>query len=107
MFCKGFTPLQHAISARLPADLVSSIVKSRPEALTQQDIDVSEDIDYRFQTNDFEKGFDYMVCGHYHLNELIDAGKGKLAVLGDWQDQPSYAVFDGKELTLHQWENDD
>jgi UDP-2,3-diacylglucosamine hydrolase len=55
----------------------------------------------------FEKGFDYMVCGHYHLNELIDAGKGKLAVLGDWQDQPSYAVFDGKELTLHQWENDD
>ena len=48
-----------------------------------------------------------MVCGHYHLNELIDAGKGKLAVLGDWQDQPSYAVFDGEELTLHQWENDD
>lgn len=56
MFCKGFTPLQHAISARLPADLVSSIVKSRPEALTQQDIDVRENIDYRFQTNDFEKG---------------------------------------------------
>ena len=58
-------------------------------------------------SNHFEKGFDYMVCGHYHLNELIDAGKGKLAVLGDWQDQPSYAVFDGKELKLHQWENDD
>ena len=54
----------------------------------------------------FEKGFDYMVCGHYHLNEIIDVGKGKLAVLGDWQDQPSYAVFDGKGLTLHQWGND-
>ena len=33
-------------------------------------------------------------------------GKGKLAVLGDWQDQPSYAVFDGKGLTLHQWGDD-
>ena len=40
------------------------------------------------------------------LNEIIDVEKGKLAVLGDWQDDPSYAVFDGKELTLHQWEND-
>ena len=56
-----------------------------------------------FAAKHFEKGFDYMVCGHYHLNEIIDVGKGKLAVLGDWQDQPSYAVFDGKGLTLHQW----
>ena len=59
----------------------------------------------KFASGHFEKGFDYMVCGHYHLNEIIDVGKGKLAVLGDWQDQPSYAVFDGRELTLHQWEN--
>ncbi len=58
-----------------------------------------------FASAHFEKGFDYMVCGHYHLNEIIDVGKGKLAVLGDWQNQPSYAVFDGRELTLHQWEN--
>ena len=58
-----------------------------------------------FASVHFEKGFDYMVCGHYHLNEIIDVGKGKLAVLGDWQAQPSYAVFDGRELTLHQWEN--
>ena len=54
----------------------------------------------------FQKGFYYMVCGHYHLNEIIDVEKGKLAVLGDWQDDPSYAVFDGKELSLHKWEND-
>ena len=59
----------------------------------------------KFASGHFEKGFDYMVCGHYHLNEIIDVGKGKLAVLGDWQDQQSYAVFDGRELTLHQWEN--
>ena len=47
-----------------------------------------------------------MVCGHYHLNEIIYVEIGKLAVLGVWQDDPSYAVFDGKELTLHKWEND-
>ena len=58
-----------------------------------------------YASSHFEKGFDYMVCGHYHLNEIIDTGKGKLAVLGDWEDQPSYAMFDGKELTLHQWDN--
>ena len=60
----------------------------------------------KYALTHFQKGFDYMVCGHYHLNEIIDVEKGKLAVLGDWQDDPSYAVFDGKELTLHQWEND-
>ena len=58
-----------------------------------------------YASSHFEKGFDYMVCGHYHLNEIIDTGKGKLAILGDWEDQPSYAMFDGKELTLHQWDN--
>ena len=47
-----------------------------------------------------------MVCVNYHFNDIIDVEKGKLAVLGDWQDDPSYAVFDGKELTLHKWEND-
>ena len=35
---------------------------------------------------------------HYHLNEIIDVEKGKLVVLGDWEDQPSYAMFNGKEL---------
>ena len=60
----------------------------------------------KYALTHLQKGFDYMVCGHYHLNEIIDVEKGKLAVLGDWQDDPSYAVFDGKELTLHQWEND-
>ena len=50
-------------------------------------------------------GSEMCIRDSYHLNEIIDVGKGKLAVLGDWQDQPSYAVFDGRELTLHQWEN--
>ena len=47
-----------------------------------------------------------MISGHYHLGEIFDIGKGKLAVLGDWFHKPSYAVFDGNDLKLVEWEND-
>jgi len=47
-----------------------------------------------------------MICGHYHLGEMFSVNEGKLAILGDWFYQPSYAIFDGTDLTLHPWEND-
>ena len=52
----------------------------------------------------FEEGFDYMITGHYHLGELFKLKKGKLAVLGDWFFRPSYAIFDGEDLQLKDWE---
>ena len=52
----------------------------------------------------FEEGFDYMITGHYHLGELFKLKKGKLAVLGDWFFRPSYAIFDGEDLQLKNWE---
>ena len=55
----------------------------------------------------FENGFDYMISGHYHLGEMFTVNKGKLAVLGDWFYRPSYAVFDGHDLNLVLWENDE
>jgi len=48
-------------------------------------------------------GFDYMICGHYHLGELIDLEKGKLAIMGDWSQNPTYAYFNGEELTMRSW----
>ena len=33
--------------------------------------------------------------------------KGKLVVLGDWFHRPSYAVFDGEDLELKHWEDDE
>ena len=30
----------------------------------------------KYALTHFQKGFDYMVCGHYHLNEIIDVEKG-------------------------------
>lgn len=53
----------------------------------------------------FEEGFDYMITGHYHLGELFKLKKGKLVVLGDWFFRPSYAIFDGEDLKLKNWES--
>ena len=45
-----------------------------------------------------------MISGHYHLGEIYNLDQGKLAVLGDWFHRPSYAKYDGKDLSLLQWE---
>ena len=52
----------------------------------------------------FDNGFDYMVCGHYHLGEIFSINNGKLAILGDWFFKPTYAVFDGTDLSIHKWD---
>ena len=53
-----------------------------------------------------ENGFDYMICGHYHLGELIDINSGKLAIMGDWFSRPTYAYFDGHDLKMFEWDLD-
>ena len=40
-------------------------------------------------SNYFNKGYEYMICGHYHLGEIFKIKEGKLAVLGDWFHKPS------------------
>jgi len=52
-----------------------------------------------------DNGFDYMICGHYHLGEMIDLNNGKLVIMGDWFHNPTYAYFNGEELTMHPWEH--
>ncbi len=94
-----------------PSDMMDGgIGKIRKVSRTAEHYEIPENLRGKIKnelinhaSSHFKKGFDYMVCGHYHLNEIIDVGKGKLVVLGDWEDQPSYAMFNGKELTLHQW----
>ena len=56
-----------------------------------------------FAKEQFDKGFDYMISGHYHLGEIYNLDKGKLAVLGDWFHRPSYAKFDGEDLSINLW----
>ena len=57
-----------------------------------------------FAKTQFKNGFDYMISGHYHLGEIYNLDQGKLAVLGDWFHRPSYAKYDGEDLSLLQWE---
>ena len=60
---------------------------------------------YNVAKKHFDNDFDYMISGHYHLGEMFTINQGKLAVLGDWFDKPSYAMFDGNDLTLIDWKD--
>ena len=49
--------------------------------------------------------FDYFIFGHRHLPIDLELGNGSRYInLGDWIVHNSYAVFDGKQLDLHYFE---
>lgn len=51
--------------------------------------------------------FDYFIFGHRHLPLDIELNeKSKYINLGEWMNFNSYAVFDGKELTLNYFEKE-
>lgn len=49
-------------------------------------------------------GVGYIVMGHYHVvvDKTIAPGS-RLIILGDWINKFSYAVFDGKEMTIKKY----
>ncbi len=57
-----------------------------------------------FAQAQFEKGFDYVITGHYHQVSEVDKPGGKLIILGDWINYYSYAVFDGQDLYMKTWD---
>jgi UDP-2,3-diacylglucosamine hydrolase len=51
--------------------------------------------------------YDYFIFGHRHLPLEVDLGSGSQYVnLGEWLTFNSYAMFDGKELTLNYFEQE-
>lgn len=59
------------------------------------------------RSDDFiKKGYDYFITGHYHQAKELPVNSGKLIILGDWLSFFSYAKFDGKDLKLYFWKND-
>lgn len=47
---------------------------------------------------------DYLIFGHRHiLLDLMLSKKSRMMIIGDWLQYFSYAVFDGKDLTLEQF----
>ncbi len=48
---------------------------------------------------------DYLIFGHRHIMlDLMLQRKSRMMIVGDWMEYFSYAVFDGKELYLEQFE---
>lgn len=52
-----------------------------------------------------KKRIDYFVFGHRHLPVIVDLPEGsKYINLGDWINNFTYAVFDGQNMSLKNWE---
>lgn len=52
-----------------------------------------------------DKHYDYFLFGHRHLPMEIEVGKNSLYVnIGDWITHFTYAVFDGKDLSLKKYQ---
>jgi UDP-2,3-diacylglucosamine hydrolase len=52
-------------------------------------------------------GTDYLIFGHRHiLLDLKLSPQSRMMIIGDWLQHFSYAVFDGEELSLEQFESD-
>lgn len=50
----------------------------------------------------------YFIFGHLHLFEKIEIDdKADIILLGEWIKRCSYAKWNGKELTLHEWPHND
>lgn len=69
-------------------------------------INLRDESDYKeYAEARFKEGFDFVLMGHRH-NPLIHDWEGhKYINLGDWLDNFTYAVFDGKELNLKHYQS--
>lgn len=53
-----------------------------------------------YASQQIARGSQFVICGHYHQSVDHELSGGKLIVMGDWISAPSYAYFDGNDLTL-------
>ena len=64
-------------------------------------IKLNDHDDYiEFARKKFDEGFDYVIMGHRHNPFTHQEGERKYINLGDWLENFSYAVFDGKDLKI-------
>jgi UDP-2,3-diacylglucosamine hydrolase len=52
----------------------------------------------------FCRGFDYIVCGHVHQQEIRDIEEGKtLVILPAWKQRGGYALWENGKISLSPW----
>jgi UDP-2,3-diacylglucosamine hydrolase len=56
-----------------------------------------------FARKKINDGFDYVIMGHNHVPARLIIDNGIYINLGDWINENTYAVFDGKSLMLKKW----
>ncbi len=56
-----------------------------------------------FAERKISEGFDFVLMGHNHVPCLRNIGSGVYVNLGDWITEHTYAVFDGKKISLKTW----
>lgn len=68
---------------------------------------IHDEMLYKYSIKVLEEnpGIDYFVFGHRHLPTQLELNeKTRLVILGDWITNFTYAVFNGKELVLKQYD---
>lgn len=81
------------------------VSRSAPEYEVTKDVEDKVRTELiQFAEKKIQNNVDYVVSGHYHLGEMIQINRGKLAVLGDWFSEPKYAIFDGEHFEMKVWE---
>jgi len=54
-------------------------------------------------TDKFARGFDIVICGHYHYLVVEPIDNGTIVILGDWMKYDSYAVLENGDISLKHW----
>lgn len=58
---------------------------------------------YNYAKDQFENGYDYVIIGHTHRPKTITKGEKKYINLGDWIKHFTFAIINGEDLNLFQW----
>ena len=59
---------------------------------------------YQYARQKFAAGFDYVVLGHLHYPMQREYDGKTYINCGDWINHFTYGVYDGKTLSLEEWQ---
>ena len=58
---------------------------------------------FQFAKEKFEEGVDFVIMGHTHISVIKEFGNKFFVNIGDWMENFTYGIYDGKEFKLEKW----
>jgi len=58
---------------------------------------------FQFAKKKFEEGVDFVIMGHTHIPVIKEFGNKFFVNIGDWMENFTYGIYDGKEFKLEKW----